>query len=42
MPLTVLLALTCAIKIKDFSSPCKAQYDVSASYVEKMETQEVK
>lgn len=42
MLLTVLLALTCAIKIKDFSSPCKAQYDVSASYMEKMETQEVK
>lgn len=42
MLLTVLLALICATKIKDFSSPCKAQYDVSASYMEKMETQEVK
>ena len=48
MPLTVLLAPTHAIKIKYFKSPCKAQYDISASYLEKrwlrrlMETQEVK
>lgn len=41
MTLRVLLALTCAIKIKDFGSPCKAQYNVSASYMGKMETWEV-
>lgn len=42
MLLTVHVALTRAIKIKHFISPCKDQYDLSASYMEKMETQEVK
>lgn len=38
----VLLALTCAVKIRGFRSSCKAQYVISASCMEKMETQELK